>query len=253
MVNSFAFSEKSMFRKQFALTLLLAAVFSSGGCRKTNSVEEVPSTPVSTTSPYSTSFFGTGWSYRLRPLKSEKPKNTDEVKQVWRDLFTRMANDAKTLELLKRLSGDLPVEFIVLDAEQAKDKERLKAPPSDGKAVVIRVADTGKPDEKVAGDEFPLRVLAVGRAVLLKDAENPSSLEGLTENMKREPSGGAALTLAMKEYLLRHAVGYGMLSGPAADDEDLPKSIEDQRQVLDKQIKEHAEHAKEFYESRRRK
>ena len=128
------------------------------------------------TQPYSTSFWATGWTFHLRHLKPDVPADADKAKEVWRDLFPGMAKDAKTRDLLRRLHAELPVELVVLDAKQAEDKAVLMAPPPDGTAVAMRVADIIQKEEKSDGVVVTVRVIAYSREILMKDAVAPSSL-----------------------------------------------------------------------------
>jgi hypothetical protein len=90
-------------------------------------------------------FWVSGWGYCLRPIKSGPVEKSQEV---WNDLFPKMARDAKTRELLTQLHGGWPTELVVVDAKQAEDKTAFKAPPPEGVAVVLRVADLQLKDVK---------------------------------------------------------------------------------------------------------
>src|SRR5262249_59717726 len=100
----------------------------------------------------------------------EAAVDADNAKEVWRDLFSGMAKDAKTRDLLRRLHGDLPVELVVLDAKQAEDQAVLMAPPPDGTAIALRVADVTQKEEKSKAGTVPVRVIAYSRMILIKDA-----------------------------------------------------------------------------------
>src|SRR5262245_53657746 len=130
--------------------LLLAAGAGVAGCPRNQSPQPSPppSSAPEATQPYSTSFSASGWTFHLRRLKPDAPADADKAKEVWRDLFPGMARDAKTRELLRRLHADLPVELVVLDAKQADDHAVLMAPPPDGTAVAMRVADISHTEEK---------------------------------------------------------------------------------------------------------
>lgn len=201
----------------------------------------------------SASFSASGWTYHLRSLKPDAAADAGKAKEVWRDLFPGMAKDPKTRDLLKQLYADLPVQFVVLDAKQAEDKAALMAPPPEGSAIVMRVADISHSEEKSKAGTVPVRVIAFGHAVLIKDAAPPGSLDALAGDMKEEPSGGKALSLAMEDYVLRHAPGWVVISGPFFEDEKLPASPEVQRQDLDRRIKEYADHAKAFFGALRKR
>jgi hypothetical protein len=161
-----------------------------------------------------------------------------------------MAKDPKTRDLLRRLHADLPVEFVVLDAKQAKDDAALLAPPPEGHAIALRVADLGHEEEKSGATAVLVRVIAYGHAVLLRDAQastTPDTLGALAENWKKGPSPGGPLNLAMEDYVLRHAPGWTVIGGPFFKDEKLPHSVEEQRRELDRGIKDYADHAKAYY------
>jgi hypothetical protein len=177
----------------------------------------------------------------------------DKAKEVWRDLFPGMAKDPKTLELLKHLHADLPVEFVVLNAKQAEDQATLTAPPPDGASVVMRVADISQKEEKSKAGTVRVRVIAYGRAILIKGATAPGDLGALAENMKDEPSPGGPLGLAMEDYSQRHAPGWAVIGGPFFEGEKLPASVEEQRRDFDQRIKEYEDHAKAFFGARRKR
>ena len=233
--------------------LLLAAAASVAGCQRNQpSPPPGPAAPEATT-PYRTSFSASGWTFHLRPLKPDAQAAADKANEVWRDLFPRMAKDPKTLELLKHLHADLPVEFVILDAKQAQDKAALTAPPPDGTAVVMRVADISRKEEKSKAGTVPVRVIAYSRVILIKDAAAPGDLGALAENVKDEPSPGGPLGLAMEDYVQRHAPGWAVIGGPFFEDEKLPGSAEGQRRDLDQRIKQYEDHAKAFFDARRKR
>ena len=164
-----------------------------------------------------------------------------------------MAGDQETLALLRRLHAGLPVEFVVLDAEQARDDAVLKAPPRDGYAVAMRVADVGHREEKLGETTVPVRVVAYSHAVKITDGVGPTtadSFAAFAEDMKRAPSPGEPLSLAMEDYTIRHAPGWAVVGGPVFRDEKLPARVEEQRQDLDRRIKECADRAKAYYGER---
>lgn len=233
--------------------MLLAAAACVAGCQRNQpSPPPGPTTPEATT-PYRTSFSASGWTFHLRPLKTEAQADADKAKEVWRDLFAGMAKDPKARELLKHLHADLPVEFVVLDAKQAEDKAALTASPTDEAAVVMRVADISQKEEKSKAGTVPVRVIAYGRAIRIKDAAAPGDLGALAENMKDEPSPGGPLGLAMEDYVQRHAPGWIVIGGPFFEDEKLPASVEEQRRALDQRIREYQDHAKAFFGARRKR
>ena len=163
------------------LLLFVAAGAGVAGCQRGQPPQ--PSPPPGpapgATQPYSTSFSASGWTFHLRPLKPDAPADADKAKAVWRDLLPGMAKDAKTRDLLRRLHADLPVELVVLDAKQAEDKAVLMAPPPDGAAVAMRVADLSHKEEKSKAGTVPVRVIAYSRVILIKDAAAPGDLGAL--------------------------------------------------------------------------
>jgi hypothetical protein len=230
----------------------LAAGAGVVGCQRGNQPRQ-PNPAPEATQPYSTSFSASGWSFHLRHLKADAPADADKAKGVWRDLFPGMAKDAQTRDLLRRLHANLPVELIVLDAKQANDKAVLMAPPPDGTAVAMRVADISHMEEKSKAGTIPVRVIAYSRVILIKDAAAPGNLGALTASMKDEPSPGGPLGLAMEDYVQRHAPGWAVIGGPFFEGKKLPASVEEQRQDLDQRIKEYEDHAKVFFGARRKR
>ena len=237
------------------LLLFVAAGAGVAGCQRGQPPQ--PSPPPGpapgATQPYSTSFSASGWTFHLRHLKPDAPADADKAKEVWRDLFPGMAKDAKTRDLLRQLHADLPVELVVLDAKQAEDKAVLMAPPPDGTAVAMRVADLTQTEEKSKEGAVPVRVIAYSRVILMKDAAAPGNVGALAENMKDEPSPGGALGLAMEDYVQRHAPGWAVIGGPFFENEKLPASVEEQRKDFDQRIKGYADHAKAFFAARRKR
>jgi len=232
-----------------AVLLLWAAGAGVAGCQR----NQPPSPAPEATQPYSTSFSASGWTFHLRHLKPDVPADADKAKEVWRDLFPGMAKDPKTRDLLRQLHADLPVELVVLAAKQAEDKAVLMAPPPDGAAVAIRVADISQKEEKSKGGAVPVRVIAYSRVILIKDATAPGNLGALAENMKDEPSPGGPLGLAMEDYVQRHAPGWAVIGGPFFENEKLPASVEEQRRDVDQRIKGYADHAKAFFGALRKR
>ena len=240
-----------------SFVLLLATGAGVAGCQRNQPAQpSPPARPAAAgaAEPYSTSFSASGWTFHLRPLKPDATPDADNAKEVWRGLFPGMANDPKTRDLLKHLHAGLPVELVVLDAKQAADEAVLKAPPSEGAAVAMRVADISLTDEKSKAGTVPVRVIAYSRVILIKDAAAPAgNLGALAQNMKDAPSPGAALGLAMEDYVLRHAPGWAGIGGPNFENEKLPPSVEEQRRDLHQRIKEYQDHAKAFFGARRKR
>jgi hypothetical protein len=102
----------------------------------------------------------------------------------------------------------------------------------------------------------PFREIAFGHVTQIKDAVIADLPLG-----KKEPSAGDALDLAIEEYVLRQAPGLvaRRATGPninfdddqrlirAAEELQLPASVEDQRRALDQKIKDYEEHARAYY------
>jgi hypothetical protein len=250
MVGNLALSRVSF-------VLLLAAGAGVAGCQRNQPAPPAPPArpaAAGADEPYSTSFWVSGWTFHLRPLKPEAKPDADKAKEVWRGLFPGMANDPKTRDLLKQLHAGLPVELVVLDAKQAADEAVLKAPPSSGAAVAMRVADISLTEEKSKAGTVPVRAIAYSRVILINDAAAPAgNLGTLAENMKEVPSPGGALGLAMEDYVLRHAPGWAGIGGPNFENEKLPPSVEEQRRDLQQRIKEYEDHAKAFFGARRKR
>jgi hypothetical protein len=172
-----------------------------------------------------------------------------------------MAKDVKTRDLLTRLHGGWPAEFAVIDAKQAKDKSALNSPPQAGMAVAVRVADLNLKDVKTKFGAAPFREIAYGRVIRIKAAEIAELPLG-----KEEPEPEGALSLAIEDYVLRHAPGWVARwgTGPgtsfeddqrlarSADEAKLPASVEEQRRELDQKIKVYADRARAYYGAMRK-
>jgi hypothetical protein len=226
--------------------LLLLAFAGATGCQR-NQPPAGP--PADAAQPYSTSFSARGWSYHFRPVRPGAAADEGKAREVWRDLFPGMAKDPKTRELLDRLHAGLPVALVVLDAKQAGDDEALRAPPPDGYAIAMRVADLSRKEERSGANAVPVRVIAYGHVVLVEDAARGAApnLGALAEELKSRPLPGEPLSLAMQDYVLRHAPGWAVLGGPISPDEKLPAGVKEQRQDLDRRIKDCAERAAAYY------
>jgi hypothetical protein len=236
--------------RRVAQILLLLAV-GIAGCQRRQPPQPSPAPKPSPAASQNreSAFWVTGWTYYLRPLKPDTPTDADKAKEHWRGLFTGMAKDATTRELLTRLHGGWPTEFIVVEANQAEDKAALKAPPPDGVAIAMRVADLNLKEEKSKVGTIPVREIAYGRVVSIKYATIPGSGVDLADDWKKEPLPGEPLSLAMEDYILRHAPGWVVRGGPvfATEDEELPASAAEQRRALDQKIKDYVDHAKAYY------
>jgi hypothetical protein len=232
--------------------LLLSVCAGAAGCQRDEPRQPYPpaSPPPGAAKPYSNSFWARGWTYHLRHLQPDAAADAAKAKGLWLSLFPGMAKDPKTRELLNHLHAGLPVELVVLDAEQAEDDAVLNAPTPDGYAVAMRVADISHGEEKSGASTVPVRVIAYSRVIMIKNAVASAaadSLGALAEDWKNAPSPGEPLSLAMEDYVLRHAPGWAVIGGPVGQDVKLPSGVEEQRKDLDRRIKEYADHAKAYY------
>ncbi len=196
-------------------------------------------------SPHHAGFYARNWRFHLRPVDPEKAGGRLAAERAWRDLFPGMAKDTATGDLLRRLHGDLPVEFVVLDEKATADNAALMAPPGEGFAVAFRVGDLRTFPEKTAAGETWFRVIAFGHAVLIKDAVSPNAAEGL-----EGPLPGNALALAIEDYMLRHAEDW-VIGGPHFEDRKVIGTAAERRADLDRRIQAHAEQSRSFYRALR--
>jgi hypothetical protein len=207
-------------------------------------------------SPHYDSFSARNWSYYLRPVPAGRPGPTPTAEEAWNGLFPGMAADPSTRELLQRLYGRLPLEFVVLD--RAATNDDLTRPPAEGLAVAVRVADLGSRKEKTADGETLFGLVALGRATFIKDFVSPDSMDavaGLMKTMTDRPSDGEAFDLAVEDYMLRHQTGWLVVGGPIFDEKGrpLPQDPQAHRADLDARIKQYAEKSADFYEKLRGK
>lgn len=180
--------------------------------------------------------------FHLRPVNPEKAGDKARVEQTWRDLFTGMARDPDTQKLLRRLHANLPVEFVVLDEKRAADDALMKAPPSEGFPFVLRVADLRIFKEETAAGEVVFRVIAFYHVTEIKDAVVSDYRAEL-----KEPSPEQALTLAMEDYMLRHAEDW-IIGGPIFEEDlKMPAQASERRVDLDRRIQTYTEKANAFY------
>jgi hypothetical protein len=243
---------KRYWRRVGLLLFLLSACGSVTGCQRN---QPAPVTPPANPSaeaakPYTTSFSARGWYYHFRQFTPDAAADQAKPREVWRQLLPGLAKDPQTRDLLRHLHADLPVEFVVLDPKQAEDDTALLAPPAEGYAIAMRVAEVHHGEKKSKASTVPIKVIAYGHVILLRDAQPsaaPDTLGALSENWKKEPSPGEPLSLAMEDYVLRHAPGWTIIGGPFFESEKLPHSVEEQRRELERGIKRYADHAKAYY------
>jgi hypothetical protein len=57
----------------------------------------------------------------------------------------------------------------------------------------------------------------------------------------------------MEDYVVRHAPGWAVISGPFFEHEKLPSSVEEQRRELDQRINSSADHTKAYYGALRKR
>jgi hypothetical protein len=209
--------------------------------------------------PHSDSFSARNWSYYLRPVPTDKPGPKPTAEEAWDGLFPGMTADPATRELLQRLYGGLPVEFVVLDKEATNDA--LTKPPAEGLAVAFRVANLGSHKKKTIDGETLFGLIAIGRATFIKDVVSPQPSEGindavagLVKTMKDRPSDGEAFDLAVEDYMLRHQTGWLVVGGPFFEQgKQLPKNPQEHRAALDARIKGYAEKSADYYDKLRGK
>jgi hypothetical protein len=206
-------------------------------------------------SPHNDSFSARNWSYYLRPVPTGRPGPTPTAEEAWNGLFPGMAADPSTRELLQRLYGGLPLEFVVLDKGATNDD--LTRPPAEGLAVAFRVADLGSRKEKTVDGETLFGLIALGRATFIKDfvsSDSTDAVAGLVKTMSDRPSDGEAFDLAVEDYMLRHQTGWLVVGGPVFDKgRQLPHNPQEHRADLDARIKRYAEKSADFYDKLRGK
>jgi hypothetical protein len=197
------------------------------------------------------SFSARNQSYYLRPVPTDKPRSRATAEEVWRDLFPGMAKDRATPNLLRRLYGGLPVEFVVLDERVGADEPLMKA-PGEGFAVSLRVANCGAVSRQTPEGETLFGLIALGRTTLIEDAMPPDrgdALARLSKAMKDRPSDMEAWDLAVEDYLLRHDSGWLVVGGSFFDPgRKLPTSPSEHRADLDGRIQAYVESAADYYD-----
>jgi len=204
--------------------------------------------PPAKPSPYRNSFSARNWTYYLRPLPAPTPGPRPDAATVWRDLFPGMVADQETRALLRRLYGGLSVEAMALESEAADDGA-LVAPPSEGFAIALRLANLGAEVKKTPDGETLFGLMALGRATSIAGAAPAAeSLGGFADQLRAQPADRAAFALSAEDYLLRHQTGWLLVGGPIFDDKQkLPANATEQRADLDRRIQAHADQAAVYY------
>jgi len=188
-------------------------------------------------------FYG-GWRFTLQPLQAGSETKAEDVATLGRNLFSGMAKDPKTLDLLKRLNGDRTIAFVVVDVTQAEDKKRMEGPPGDDYMSILRVTEPQFDEgEKMPGSTLRFQVKA-SYFVSQNEGVQPS------EFMPPLPLATFSLVLAMEDYVARHAPGWTVRDATfqyRGSNEKLPATIEEQRKDLDRWTQEYARKAREYY------
>lgn len=208
------------------------------------------------TQNFSKAMWVTDWTYFLRPIAGDETTAADEAEKVWRDLFSGMARDGQTREVLTQIHGDWPAQLLVVDPKDVGDDEHFRALPPEGVAIALRVADLDHQVVTTSSGPVPFRRISLGYVVHIQDA----NISGLTLD-REEPLPGEALELAIEEYVLRHAPGYVARfgTGPnvsfddverlgrSAEEAQMPASVAEQREALDQKIEDYSAKFKAYY------
>jgi len=243
-------------RSPRVLLLVLLAVTPPGvaGCQGSTAPSTPPAPNVTPTPPKNrststVSMTATNWFFEIQPLQADGKAGTEEVVELGRKLFSGMSKDPKTLELLKRLNGDKPVELVVVPSQQAEEKA-MEGPPSEGFTAVVRVTE-GRLDQKHSPPGGLRFDVAAVSCTTRKDWDGSSDklVEELTAASKG-PVDPFSLALAMEDYVARHAPGWTVRSSWSfrGFGATLPASVEEQRKDLERWAQEYARRAHEFYE-----
>ena len=201
--------------------------------------------------PHSESFSARNWSYYLRPVPTQDPGPRPTAEAAWKELFPGMAADPATRDLLQRLCGGLPTEFVVLDNE-ASDNALTKTPP-EGFAISMRVINLGSHKAKTVEGETLFGLIALGRATLIRDAGSAGDVAGLLKAMTDRPSDGESFGLAVEDYMLRHGTGWFVVGGPIFEQGKLQQDPHEHRADLDRRIQAFAEKSADYYDKLRGK
>lgn len=243
-------------------SLLLLATPLGTGCQPTPPPPLPSVTNLKQDSSLDSAFRVSDWNYYLLPIQPGMEVDAEEVQRVWRNLLSGMAEDKQTRELLTRLHGGWPTEFIMVDAPQAQDREVFRAPPGDGISIAMRVADIELKEVETRRGTVPIRVIDYGLVTRIRDTHETSldfsSLEQPLPQRGDEPLPGDPLDLAMEDYILRHAPGWVLRRGPAfvmdpqiliqdAEAEKLPANVDEQRRELYEKFQLCEDRAKAYY------
>ena len=236
--------------------LVSASSFGIAGCQRATPPPP-PSTesdrPVPSKQDFGTHSSGATWGFTLQPLHADTEPNAAEVAKLGPNLFSGMAKDPKTLDLLKQLNADRSIELVVVDVKQAEDKKVMEAPPRDEYASVIRVTEPRSEDSQQTPGALRFRVTSLfitrNEAAESKIGDASDVIDKLkaTGNV---PLASFSLVLAMEDYVSRHAPGWAVRSATFSyrrSSEKLPSTIEEQRKDLDHWTQVYAQEARDYY------
>jgi hypothetical protein len=158
-----------------------------------------------------------------------------------------MKSDPDTLRLLRRLYNELPVELVILPAEQAKDPrslERSAGPPRARSGVILRLA-AGQPEHEEVVDGL-FAYLGGRRDMRTRSGERSANVVGAGVGAAGilRPDDFSVVLMAVNDYLLRKKAGYGVFRGrnetPQSIRERFPlEKPESLRVDLDRRIEEY--------------
>lgn len=254
-------TERLALANMFCIFSLVAFVSATGCGKSAPPAAPAAPAPAAPKQPYHTYLFSNAKAH-LRQFPADNPIDAEEAKAVWRNLLAGMVADEKSRDLLRRLHGGLPAEFVLIETGKAEDQEAMTARPGEGIVVAFRVADSVvseeklKPFDQTAG-KVPVRVVNYCQVVWLDDAATKSApnmasaMSGLT-NVFQELPPSEVLYLLMEDYIHRQAPGWILIRDVSDAEPELPGSLEEHRRALDKKIDSFADRAKAYYDTLRK-
>ena len=249
LLVSNSYRKSRCWRMLLRAAILLVVSLPLLSCKKT------PGSGAAAPSVSNSSMTRTGWTVYLVP--TDAGVDAQAAEQTARDLLPQMAKDPETSALLRKLYGDQPVQFKVLDQGKPAGANQLEAPLDSGFAVALRarfVATNRQTDGRSNFQSLGI-VLDLGQSSRIQVA-NASTATQMTDISRKidsalrdQPDPLEIMTLAINDYLLRRDLPWEVAQDMPKPADTRPATAPAQRRSeLDRRIAERAERSTRYYQ-----